>query len=181
MAFVGGPLPGRKFKGVIPGGSSTKVLRFGERFTGTLPSGEAFDWGVEDIPLDSNSFTLCGTALGTSGSIVMDDSTDMLEALANLNAFYAHESCGQCTPCREGSLWLNRITTRMCDGKGREEDVPMLKDIADQVEGRTICAHGEAVAWPVQSGTIKFQDEYLEKVNKQSNGERFNPIGYPLI
>ncbi|WOO39480.1 NADH-quinone oxidoreductase subunit NuoF [Rubellicoccus peritrichatus] len=179
--LCGGPLPGRKFKALIPGGSSTKILRFGERFEGKLPDGTPFDWAVEDIPLDANSIGLCGTFLGTGGSIVMDDSTDMLEALANLNAFYGHESCGQCTPCREGSLWLQKMTGRMCSGSAREEDVPLLKDIADQVAGRTICAHGEAVAWPVQSAVPKFKDEYLEKIKNQASGQRFNPAGYPLI
>ena len=110
----------------------------------------------------------------------MDDTTDMLEAIANLEAFYAHESCGQCTPCREGSLWLNKMTTRMTAGRGRKEDVDMLKNIADQIEGRTICAHGEAVAWPAQSHYNKFKDEYLDKIAHQGDG-RYNPNGYPLI
>ncbi len=180
--LCGGPLPGRKFKALIPGGSSTKVLRFGERFKVKHPNdGKEYDWGVEDIPLDAVSIGLCGTFLGTGGSIVMDDSVDMLEALANLNAFYAHESCGQCTPCREGSLWLNKMTTRMCSGDGREEDVPLLKDIADQVVGRTICAHGEAVGWPVQSAVAKFADEYLDKISKQGGDTRYNSAGFPLI
>lgn len=178
----GGPLPGRKFKAVIPGGLSMKILKWGERWQGKHPNtGEDYDWGVEDIPLDSVSMGLCGTALSTGGAMIMDDSTDMLEAMANINAFYAHESCGQCTPCREGSLWMNKLTTRMTSGGGREEDVPLLLDIADQIAGRTICAHGEAAAWPVQSAVPKFQDEYLDKIKKQSNGERYNSAGYPLI
>ncbi len=180
--FCGGPLPGRQFKALIPGGSSTKVLKWGEKFKVKHPNdGQEYEWGVEDIPLDAISIGLCGTFLGTGGSIVMDDSTDMLEALANLNAFYGHESCGQCTPCREGSLWLEKLSGRMTSGKARPEDVPLLKDIADQVAGRTICAHGEAVAWPVQSAVPKFQDEYLDKISKQASGQRYNPAGYPLI
>jgi len=165
--FCGGPLPGREFKAIIPGGSSTKVLRLGEKFKVKLPDGSPAEWGVLDIPLDSNSFTACGTGLGTGGMIVMDDTTDMVEALANLNAFYAHESCGQCTPCREGSLWLKRITTRVCSGGGRLEDVDLVKNIADQVAGRTICAHGEAVAWPCQSNVPKFRDEWEAKIRAQ--------------
>ncbi|MDP0496504.1 MAG: NADH-quinone oxidoreductase subunit NuoF [Verrucomicrobiota bacterium JB024] len=181
--LCGGPLPGRKFKALIPGGSSTKILRFGERFTGKHPNtGEPFDWGVEDIPLDAISLRACGTFLGTGGAIVMDDSTDMMEAIANLMAFYGHESCGQCTPCREGSLWLNKMTTRMCSGRARTEDVDLMKNIADQIEGRTICAHGEAVAWPTQSHYNKFKDEYLDKIARQGDGRgRYNPNGYPLI
>ena len=167
--LAGGPLPGRQFKGLIPGGSSTKILRFGERFVGKHPkTREAYDWGVEDIPLDVTSLSLCETFLGTGGAIVMDDSTDMLEALGNLNVFYGHESCGQCTPCREGSLWLSRTTNRIARGEGREKDIELLSDIADQIEGRTICALGEAAAWPVQSGVKKFADEYLAKIRGEN-------------
>lgn len=169
--ICGGPLNGRHLKAVIPGGSSTKILRLGERFTGTLANGQTFDWGVEDIPLDAASFAACGTSLGTGGVIVMDDSVEMLQALGNLNAFYAHETCGQCTPCREGAQWLARITRRITNGGGREEDVALLGDVADQIAGRTICAHGDAVAWPVQSGVAKFRDEYLESVRLRLSGK----------
>ena len=161
--LCGGPLPGRAFKALIPGGSSTKILKFGEHFSIKCPrTGQKVKWGIEDIPLDIPSLAACGSSLGTGGVIVMDDTTSILEALANLNAFYAHESCGQCTPCREGSRWLDRLTRRMTDGKGKKEDIPLLKSIADQVEGRTICAHGEAVAWPVQSAVEKFGEEFLD-------------------
>jgi NADH-quinone oxidoreductase subunit F len=170
FGLCGGPLDGRTFKAIIPGGSSTKILRFGERFKGKLPNGQEFDWALEDIPLDANSIAACGTGLGTGGTIVLDDSVEMIQALANLNAFYAHETCGQCTPCREGSLWLSRISKRIVAGGGRDEDVPLLLDIANQVAGRTICAHGEAVAWPVQSAVPKFKDEYLESVRRHRDG-----------
>jgi NADH-quinone oxidoreductase subunit F len=165
--FAGGPPPGRSFKALIPGGSSMKILRFGEKFKVKLPDGSAGEWGVLDIPLDGASFMQCGTAMGTGGMIVMDDSTDMVEALSNLNSFYAHESCGQCTPCREGSLWLKRITTRVCNGGGRLEDIDLVKNVADQIAGRTICAHGEAVAWPCQSNVPKFRDEWEAKIRAQ--------------
>ncbi|MDR2513399.1 MAG: NADH-quinone oxidoreductase subunit NuoF [Puniceicoccales bacterium] len=178
--ICGGPLDGRRFKALIPGGSSAKILKFGERFTGKLPNGTAFDWGVEDIPLDANSLTACGTSLGTGGVIVMDDSVEMVQALANINAFYAHETCGQCTPCREGSQWLARITKRIVKGGGREEDVAMLADIADQIAGRTICAHGDAVAWPVQSAVPKFREEYLESIHRRTSGQT-QPKGLRLI
>lgn len=178
--FCGGPLDGRKFKAIIPGGSSTKILKFGERYKGKLANGTEFDWALEDIPLDANSIAACGTGLGTGGTIVLDDSVEMIQALANLNAFYAHETCGQCTPCREGSLWLSRISKRVSSGKGREEDPALLLDIANQVAGRTICAHGEAVAWPVQSAVPKFKDEYLESIRRQNRGET-NPYTLKLI
>ena len=168
--LCGGPLPGRSFKAIIPGGSSTQLLKFGEHFSGTLPSGP-YEWEVEDIPLSAEAFKACGSSLGTGGMIVMDDSTDMVEALGNLCAFYAHESCGQCTPCREGSFWLKKVLQRICQGQGRKEDVDLLKNIADQICGRTICAFGEAVAWPVQSSITKFRKEYSEKIKFQSSYE----------
>jgi|UniRef100_UPI004049679A NADH-quinone oxidoreductase subunit F len=156
----GGPLPGRKFKAVIPGGSSAKILKFGERFKGKLRSGEAYDWGVEDVPMDFDSLAMIGTMGGSGGVIVMDDSVNMVEALANINAFYSHESCGQCTPCREGSLWMKKISSRMVHGEARKEDGALLKSVADQIPGRTICAFGEACSWPTQSFLAKFGEEF---------------------
>lgn len=166
--LCGGLKPGRKLKAVIPGGSSSKVLRADERFQGKLKDGTEFDWSVNDIPLDFDSPMAAGTMSGSGAVIVMDDSTDIVAALANINAFYAHESCGQCTPCREGSLWLKKVTARMVAGEAREEDADLLKSIADQIEGRTICAHGEATAWPVQSFILKFRDEFIEYARKQA-------------
>ncbi len=159
----GGPRPGRTFKAVIPGGSSAKILRFGERFKGKRKVGAdlvEYDWGVEDVPMDFDSLGMIGTMGGSGGVIVMDDSVNMVEALANINAFYSHESCGQCTPCREGSLWMKKITTRMVHGTARPEDAALLKSVADQIPGRTICAFGEACSWPTQSFLAKFGDEF---------------------
>jgi NADH-quinone oxidoreductase subunit F len=159
----GGPLPGRTLKAVIPGGSSAKILRFGERFKGKRKVGTDmvdYDWGVEDVPMDFDSLGMIGTMGGSGGVIVMDDSVNMVEALANINAFYSHESCGQCTPCREGSLWMKRITSRMVHGAARGEDAALLKGVADQIPGRTICAFGEACSWPTQSFIAKFGDEF---------------------
>jgi len=159
----GGPLDGRKFKAVIPGGSSAKVLRFGERFKGKRKLGADmvdFDWGVEDVPMDFDSLAAIGSMGGSGGVIVMDDSVSMVEALANINAFYSHESCGQCTPCREGSLWMKKISSRMVHGAARAEDAALLKSVADQIPGRTICAFGEGCSWPTQSFLIKFKDEF---------------------
>jgi len=159
----GGPLPGRTFKAVIPGGSSAKVLRFGERFKGKRKVGNDmvdYDWGVEDVPMDFDSLAAIGSMGGSGGVIVMDDTVNMVEALANINAFYSHESCGQCTPCREGSLWMKKITTRMVHGEARPQDGALLKGVADQIPGRTICAFGEACSWPTQSFYLKFKDEF---------------------
>jgi NADH-quinone oxidoreductase subunit F len=156
----GGPLPGRKFKAVIPGGSSAKILKFGETFTLKNKDGSTRTLTVEEIPMDFDTLAACGTMGGSGGVIVMDDSVNMVEALANINAFYAHESCGQCTPCREGSLWMKKITTRMVHDTARSEDGVLLKSVADQIAGRTICAFGEACSWPTQSFIAKFGDEF---------------------
>lgn len=176
----GGLGPGRKLKAVIPGGSSSKVLRAGERYTGKLKDGTEFDWSLEDIPLDFDSPMAAGSMSGSGAIVVIDDTVDIVELLANINAFYAHESCGQCTPCREGSLWMRKITSRMCSGQAREEDVDLLHSISKQISGRTICAHGEACAWPTESFTAKFRDEFLAKARsaQQHNGDR---ASYPLI
>jgi len=172
----GGPLPGRTFKAVIPGGSSAKVLKFGERYKGKRKVGADmvdYDWGVEDVPMDFDCLAMIGSMGGSGGVIVMDDSVNMVEALANINAFYSHESCGQCTPCREGSLWMKKITGRMVHGDARAEDGALLKSVADQIAGRTICAFGEACAWPTQSFVLKFGDEfkaYPEAKSKKMEG-----------
>ena len=161
--ICGGLRPGRSLKAVIPGGSSAKVLRADERFSGTLKDGTEFDWGLEDIPLDFDGPMAAGSMSGSGGIIVMDDTVDIVEAMANVNAFYAHESCGQCTPCREGSLWMRKISQRMCSGGAREEDADLLLSVAKQIEGRTICAFGEAAAWPTQSFVTKFKDDFIRK------------------
>jgi NADH-quinone oxidoreductase subunit F len=156
----GGPLPGRQFKAVIPGGSSAKILKCGEVFTLKNKDGSTRTLAFDDIPMDFDTLAAVGTMGGSGGVIVMDDSVSMVEALGNINAFYAHESCGQCTPCREGSLWMKKITGRMVNGDARPEDGALLKNVADQIAGRTICAFGEACAWPTQSFVLKFGDEF---------------------
>jgi NADH-quinone oxidoreductase subunit F len=159
----GGLKDGRTLQAVIPGGSSAKVWRAGERFSGKTRGGDAFDWGIEDVPLDFDGPMAAGSMSGSGAVIVIDDSVDIVDVLANINAFYAHESCGQCTPCREGSLWMKKITTRMAQGHAREADADLLASIGDQIAGRTICAHGEACAWPTQSFVAKFRDKFIEK------------------
>ena len=116
--------------------------------------------GLEDIPLDFDTLAAAGSMAGSGGIIVMDETRDMVECLANISTFYAHESCGQCTPCREGSLWMKKITSRLASGKGHPEDVKLLVNVADNIAGRTICAFGEACAWPVQSFVGKFKEEF---------------------
>src|SRR5439155_7287169 len=115
---------------------------------------------IDDIPMDFDSLAAAGSMAGSGGVIVLDDSRDMVWALNNINKFYAHESCGQCTPCREGSLWMQKITDRMLAGGGVATDVDQLKKIGDNVAGRTICAFGEACSWPTQSFVQKLREEF---------------------
>jgi NADH-quinone oxidoreductase subunit F len=168
--MAGGPRYGRSVKAVIPGGSSAKVLRADERFRLKLkqPDGSVAEQEVSlfEIPMDFDSLAAAGSMAGSGGVIVLDDSRDMVWALNNINEFYAHESCGQCTPCREGSLWMKKITDRMLLGGGVVQDPETLKTIADNIAGRTICAFGEACAWPTQSFVEKFKDEFTQRSQK---------------
>jgi NADH-quinone oxidoreductase subunit F len=165
--FGGGLRDGRKLKAVIPGGSSAKVFKAGEKFKlKRKVEGKEVEQEVDmlDLPYDFDSLTAAGSMSGSSAIIVMDDSVDIVEALANISEFYAHESCGQCTPCREGSLWMSKALHRLTHGEGRAIDADYLVKIADNIPGgRTICAFGEACSWPVQSFVAKFKDEFVAK------------------
>ena len=168
--MAGGLKAGRMLKAVIPGGSSAKVLRATERFKikdrqSDGPTIER-DLTIDQLPMDFDSLAAAGSMAGSGGVIVLDDSRDMVWALNNINEFYAHESCGQCTPCREGSLWMKKITERMLRGGGVTEDPHTLKTIGDNIAGRTICAFGEACAWPTQSFVEKFPEEFAARANK---------------
>lgn len=154
----GGMKPGRSLKGVIPGGSSAKVLRAGEKFK--IKDQEV---ALEDLPMDFDSLAAAGSMAGSGGVIVMDDTRNMVEILNNINEFYAHESCGQCTPCREGAQWMKKITDRIVAGGGVETDPATLKNVADNIAGKTICAFGEACSWPTQSFLAKFKEEFSAK------------------
>jgi NADH-quinone oxidoreductase subunit F len=111
--------------------------------------------------------------IGSAGVMILDDSRDMLWVLNNINDFYAHESCGQCTPCREGSLWMSKVTTRMLHGDVKPTDANQLVGIADNIAGRTVCAFGEACAWPTQSFVAKFREEF-EPRTAGANGNGAN-------
>ena len=168
--MAGGLRSGRKLKAVIPGGSSAKVLRADDRFKlkQRQPNGSTIEReiSIDEIPMDFDSLTAAGSMAGSGGVIVLDDSRDMVWVLNNINEFYAHESCGQCTPCREGSLWMKKITDRMLRGGGVVEDPDTLKTIGDNIAGRTICAFGEACAWPTQSFLQKFPEEFAARAQK---------------
>ncbi|MBN9689563.1 MAG: NADH-quinone oxidoreductase subunit NuoF [Verrucomicrobia bacterium] len=162
--FGGGLKPGRTLKAIIPGGSSSKVLKAGEVFKLNRKGADGqmtkVDVPLLDLPYDFDSLQGAGTMSGSGAIIVMDDTRSMVDSLANLSAFYAHESCGQCTPCREGALWLAKGLHRLEHGEGRKEDADYLTHIAQNIQGRTICAFGEAASWPVLSFVKKFRDEF---------------------
>jgi len=168
--MAGGVKWGRRLKAIIPGGSSAKVLRADERFKikQKQPDGSTIDveMSIDELPMDFDSLAAAGSMAGSGGVIVLDDSRDMVWVLNNINEFYAHESCGQCTPCREGSLWMKKITERMLNGGGVTEDPRTLKTIGDNIAGRTICAFGEACAWPTQSFVEKFPEEFARHARK---------------
>ncbi len=166
--FGGGLREGRKLKAVIPGGSSAKIFKAGEKFqikNKNIPGQETVqEIEMLDLPYDFDTIAAAGSMSGSSAIIVMDDTADMVEVLANISEFYAHESCGQCTPCREGSLWMAKALHRLAHGEGRKADADYLLHIADNIPGgRTICAFGEACSWPVQSMIAKFKDEFVAK------------------
>ena len=145
LAVAGGVWKGRRLKAVIPGGSSVPVM-----------PAEA----ILPINMDYDSVKKAGSSIGTGAMIVMDDSTCMVRALERLSRFYMSESCGQCTPCREGTGWLDRLLKRILAGEGRPEDLTLLVDVANRIEGHTICALGDAAAWPVQSFLKHFRPEF---------------------
>lgn len=146
LEIAGGMRNGRALKAVIPGGSSVPVL-----------PAEA----ILDCTMDYDALRKAGSALGSAAVIVMDETTCMVRVLERLTRFYKAESCGQCTPCREGTGWMNRVVARILAGKGRIEDLDLLVGVANQIEGHTICALGDAAAWPVQSFIKRFRHEFV--------------------
>ncbi len=146
----GGILGGRKLKAVMPGGSSFPVLRADE---------------LQGVNIDYESLVAAGSHLGSGGFMVMDETTDMVEAAQNIAHFYAHESCGQCTPCREGGHWIEKIFGRILEGHGAPGDVELVESITKNIEGHTICAFGEALAWPAQGFIRKFPEEFRKRIS----------------
>ncbi|MCU0782113.1 MAG: NADH-quinone oxidoreductase subunit NuoF [Akkermansiaceae bacterium] len=173
--LCGGPRDGRTLKAVIPGGSSAKILRCDETYTVKNPDGSTRELTFWDIPLDFDTMAACGSMAGSGGVIVMDDSRKMSWVLNNLNAFYAHESCGQCTPCREGVPWMKKITDRLLAGDASPADIATLESVAYQIDGKTVCAFGEAASWPVEAIIAKFRDELLAETRPEVAGRPHNP------
>jgi len=145
LEIAGGVRGGRKLKAVIPGGSSVPVV----------PAET-----MMNLTMDFDTIRAAGSGLGTAATIVLDETTCMVRLLRRISRFYMAESCGQCTPCREGTGWLWRVLTRIIEGKGTRADLDMLVDVANKIEGHTICAFGDAAAWPVQSFLKHFRHEF---------------------
>ena len=124
---------------------------------------------IEGVKMDAESLKEVGSAIGTGGVIVMDEDTDLVKVLARIAKFYHHESCGLCTPCREGTGWMLKVLNRILDGKGSASDVDLLITIANNIEGNTICALGEAAAWPVKFMVQRFRDYFEKRVSKELN------------
>uniref|UniRef100_A0A7V3E737 NADH-quinone oxidoreductase subunit F n=1 Tax=Ignavibacterium album TaxID=591197 RepID=A0A7V3E737_9BACT len=150
--YAGGVPGNKKNLCVIPGGSSMPPLR-GDQ--------------IEGVKMDAESLKAAGSAIGTGGIMVMDEDTDLVKVLARIAHFYHHESCGQCTPCREGTGWLEKILKRILAGKGSVSDLDLLITVANQIEGNTICALGEAAAWPVKYMVERFRDYFEKRVSSE--------------
>ena len=140
---------------MIPGGSSVPLV----------PAEQ-----IMDAPMDFDGLKEVGSGLGTAAVIVMDRSTDIVQAISRISYFYKHESCGQCTPCREGTGWMMRVMDRLVRGEAEVEEIDMLFDVTKQVEGHTICALGDAAAWPIQGLIRNFRDEIEERIKAQKKG-----------
>jgi len=145
LELAGGMRGGRKIKAVIPGGSSAPVIR-----------GDV----MLDISMDYDAIAKAGSMLGSGAVIVMDETRCMVKSLLRLSYFYYEESCGQCTPCREGTGWMYRMVERIEDGHGRPEDLDVLNSVADNIQGRTICALGDAAAMPVRAFIKNYREEF---------------------
>jgi NADH-quinone oxidoreductase subunit F len=152
LELAGGMRDGRPCKAVIPGGSSAPVL-----------PGET----MMDLTMDYDSIARAGSMLGSGAVIVMDDTNCMVKVLDRISYFYYEESCGQCTPCREGTGWMHRVVNRIETGKGRQEDLDLLDDVAKKIMGRTICALGDAAAMPVAGFIKHFRDEFQYHIDNK--------------
>jgi NADH-quinone oxidoreductase subunit F len=147
--YAGGVPGKKKIKAVIPGGSSTMILRGPD---------------IAGVGMDADSLKAAGSSVGTAGLIVMDEDTDLIRVITRITAFYHHESCGQCTPCREGTGWMHKILKRFESSEATRADIDLLLDVANNIEGNTICALGDAAAWPVQSMIKCFREEFEKRV-----------------
>ena len=166
LDMAGGMRDGREMKACIPGGSSVPVV------PGAV---------MMEAEMDYDGLTKIGSLLGSGAVVIMDDTTSMVGMLRRISRFYAAESCGQCTPCREGTGWLYRVLCRIEVGQGTHDDLDMLVDLADNIEGRTICALGDAAAWPVQSFLKHFREEFEYHIDHGTHPPGVVPFRPPSI
>ncbi|MDP2363173.1 MAG: NADH-ubiquinone oxidoreductase-F iron-sulfur binding region domain-containing protein, partial [Ignavibacteria bacterium] len=148
----GGVRGNKKIKGVIPGGSSMPVLRGDE---------------IEGVRMDEESLKAVGTHIGTGGIIVMDEDTDVVKIALRIAHFYHHESCGQCTPCREGCGWLEKVLKRILKGEAVSKDLDLLASVSNNIEGNTVCALGDAAAWAIRGFVVKFREDFEKYVKPE--------------
>ena len=153
LDIAGGMRNGKKLKAVVPGGASVPVLRADM---------------IEGVTMDTASLKAAGSMLGTGGMLFLDEDTDMVTFLRRVTHFYHHESCGQCTPCREGTGWMENLVTRIDEGDGNMRDLDLLLDLCDQMEGRTVCALADAAAWPVRNTIKRFRDDFAAKCRQST-------------
>jgi NADH-quinone oxidoreductase subunit F len=172
----GGIPNGRALKGVIPGGSSMPPLDASEidvpiEFDALMTDSRIKDVEIKPgVPFDLGGGRKLKTMAGSGGIVVFDDSTDIVALCARIMQFYAHESCGQCTPCREGSGWLARVCKRLARGEGEAGDVELLSNIANGIGGNTICALGDAAAWPMLGFLTKFRADFEARIQPKKIG-----------
>ena len=150
----GGIRNNKKIKAIIPGGSSMPPLRGDE---------------IDGVKMDEESLKPYGTHIGTGGIVVMDEDTDIVKVTLRIAHFYHHESCGQCTPCREGTGWMEKILKRIDKGEATSKDLDLLVSVANNIEARTICALGDAAAWPVRGFVTKFREDFEKRVKSERN------------
>ena len=150
----------KKLKAVIPGGSSVYIMN-ADQIIG------------KNVTLDYEGLVEAGSMVGSGGFIVMDETVDVMESTKNLTEFYKHESCGWCTPCREGTDWLVKIFNRIAAGDGRPEDAQLMLDICDNIEGKSFCPLGDAAAWPIQSAVKRFPEDFKKWLLNKTNGNDY--------
>ena len=154
MEDCGGILGDKNLKAVIPGGSSVYIMR-------------ASDILGKDVRMDYEGLVAAGSSVGSGGFIVMDETVDIFESTKNLTEFYKHESCGWCTPCREGTDWLVKIFKRIADGRGQPEDAQLMLDLCDNIEGKSFCPLGDAASWPIQSAIKRFPEDFRKHLVRE--------------
>jgi NADH-quinone oxidoreductase subunit F len=149
----------KKLKAVIPGGSSVYIMTAGQIFG-------------KKVLMDYEGLVTGGSMVGSGGFIVMDETVDIMESTRNLSEFYKHESCGWCTPCREGTDWIVKIFNRIGSGGGRIEDAQLLLDLCDNIEGKSFCALGDAAAWSIQAAVKRFPEDFKKHLLRQDSAPR---------